>query len=214
MRPETMHSFQIGATYHRQGTPLSAELSFYRNKLEDLVNIELGSEYLFRNSAMVTQAGIEGAVQYNTDDFFANANFTWQKFISSKGYSVHKDNPFGVPQLMGNIIVAGSPYHGTGKGFLTGGKVWLRSTISAQSTTYYQKADVILSSAMKQTIGSIEEVKPQAVINLGLGYEWQYLDIDITIHNITDNDYKIGSLLADGVPRKGRQILGKLTVKF
>ena len=71
MRPETMHSFQIGATYHRQGKPLSAELSFYRNKLEDLVNIELGGEYLFRNSAMVTQAGIEGAVQYNTDNFFA-----------------------------------------------------------------------------------------------------------------------------------------------
>ena len=214
MRPETMHSYLIGATYHRQGTPLSAELSFYRNKLEDLVNIELGGDYLFRNSAMVTQAGIEGAAQYNSDNFFANVNFTWQKFIKSKGYNVHKSNPFGVPQFMGNITVAGSPYHGKGKGFITGGKVWLRSTINAQTTTYYQKADVILSYAMKQTIGSIEEVKPQAIINLGLGYEWQYLDIDITIHNITDNDYKIGSLLADGVPRKGRQILGKLTVKF
>ena len=214
MRPETMHSYLIGATYHRQGTPLSAELSFYRNKLEDLVNIELGGDYLFRTSAMVTQAGIEGAAQYNSDNFFANVNFTWQKFIKSKGYNVHKSNPFGVPQFMGNITVAGSPYHGKGKGFITGGKVWLRSTINAQTTTYYQKADVILSYAMKQTIGSIEEVKPQAIINLGLGYEWQYLDIDITIHNITDNDYKIGSLLADGVPRKGRQILGKLTVKF
>ena len=214
MRPETMHSFQIGATYHRQGAPLSAELSFYRNKLEDLVNIELGGEYLFRNSAMVTQAGIEGAAQYNSDNFFANVNFTWQKFIKSKGYNVYKDNPFGVPQLMGNITVAGSPYHGTGKGFISGGKIWLRSTINAQTTTYYQKADVILSTAMKQTIGSIEEVKPQGVISLGVGYEWQYLDIDITAHNITDNDYKIGSLLADGVPRKGRQILGKITIKF
>ena len=214
MRPETMHSFQIGATYHRQGKPLSAELSFYRNKLEDLVNIELGGEYLFRNSAMVTQAGIEGAVQYNTDNFFANANFTWQKFIKSKDYNVYKDNPFGVPQLMGNITVAGSPYHGTGHGFFNGGKIWLRSTINAQTTTYYQKADVILSFGMKQTVGCIEEVKPQGIISLGIGYEWQYLDIDITAHNITDNDYKIGSLLADGVPRKGRQILGKLTVKF
>ena len=214
MRPETMHSFQIGATYHRQGKPLSAELSFYRNKLEDLVNIELGGEYLFRNSAMVTQAGIEGAVQYTTDNFFANANFTWQKFIKSKDYNVYKDNPFGVPQLMGNITVAGSPYHGTGHGFFNGGKIWLRSTINAQTTTYYQKADVILSFGMKQTVGCIEEVKPQGIISLGIGYEWQYLDIDITAHNITDNDYKIGSLLADGVPRKGRQILGKFTVKF
>ena len=99
-------------------------------------------------------------------------------------------------------------------GFFNGGKIWLRSTINAQTTTYYQKADVILSFGMKQTVGCIEEVKPQGIISLGIGYEWQYLDIDITAHNITDNDYKIGSLLADGVPRKGRQILGKLTVKF
>ena len=94
---------------------------------------------------------------------------------------------------MGNITVAGSPYHGTGHGFFNGGKIWLRSTINAQTTTYYQKADVILSFGMKQTIGCIEEVKPQGIISLGIGYEWQYLDIDITAHNITDNDYKIGS---------------------
>ena len=90
----------------------------------------------------------------------------------------------------------------------------MRSTISAQSTTYYQKADIIQSSITQQTVSSIEEVKPQSIISLGIGYEWKYLDIDITLHNIGDNDYKIGSLLADGVPRKGRQILGKLTVKF
>ena len=214
MRPETMRSLQIGATYHRQGSPLSAELSLYRNKLEDLVNIELGGEYLFRNSAKVTQAGIEGAAQYSTENLFANVNFTWQKFIESEGYNVYKDNPFGVPRLMGNITIAASPYHGNGKGFFSGGKVWLRSTINAQTTTYYQKADIILSFAMKQTVGCIEEVKPQCVLGLGLGYEWQYLDIDIIAQNLTNNDYKVGSLLSDGVPRKGRQILGKVTIKF
>lgn len=115
---------------------------------------------------------------------------------------------------MGNITIAASPYHGNGKGFFSGGKVWLRSTINAQTTTYYQKADIILSFAMKQTVGCIEEVKPQCVLGLGLGYEWQYLDIDIIAQNLTNNDYKVGSLLSDGVPRKGRQILGKVTIKF
>ena len=214
MNPEIMHSFQICGTYHNQGTPISAEISFYRNKLEDLVTIGLGGDHLFQNSAKVTQAGLEGAVQYTTDNLFFNANLTWQQFIKSEGYTVYKNNPYGVPQLMGNLIVAGSPYHGKGKGFFDGGKIWLRSTISAQSTTYYQKADIIQSSITQQTVSSIEEVKPQSIISLGIGYEWKYLDIDITAHNITNNDYKIGSLLADGVPRKGRQILGKLTVKF
>lgn len=214
MRPEIMRSFQIGATYHRQNSPLSAEISFYRNRLEDLVTLIVGGDYLFRNSAQVTQAGIEGAAQYTTDKFFANANFTWQKFIESEGYTVHEDNPFGVPKLMGNVTVAGSPYHGRGKGFLTGGKIWLRGTLSAQSTTYCQKADILLSSSAKKAIGTIEEVKPQCILGLGIGYEWQYLDIDITAQNITNNDFKVGSLLADGVPRKGRQILGKLTFKF
>ena len=127
---------------------------------------------------------------------------------------MYEDNPFGVPQLMGNITVAASPYHGKGKDIISGGKLWLRGTINAQSTTYYQKADIILSSAMKKTIGSIEEVKPQCVIGLGIGYEWQYLDLDIIALNLTNNDYKVGSLLSDGVPRKGRQILGKVTIKF
>ena len=214
MRPETMRSFQIGGTYHRQGSPLSAELSLYRNKLEDLVNIELGGEYLFHNSAKVTQIGVEGAAQYNTPNLFANVNLTWQKFEDSEGYRVHNDNPYGVPQLMGNITVAASPYHGKGKDIITGGKLWLRTTINAQTTTYYQRADIILSSAMKQTVGSIEEVDPQCVISLGVGYEWQYLDIDVIAQNITNNDFKVGSLLSDGVPRKGRQILGKVTIKF
>jgi outer membrane receptor protein involved in Fe transport len=214
MRPETMRSLQIGGTYHRQGSPLSAELSLYRNRLEDLVNIELGGDYLFKNSAKVTQVGVEGAAQYSSDRLFANVNFTWQKFVNSEGYNVYEDNPFGVPQLMGNITVAASPYHGKGKDIISGGKLWLRGTINAQSTTYYQKADIILSSAMKKTIGSIEEVKPQCVIGLGIGYEWQYLDLDIIALNLTNNDYKVGSLLSDGVPRKGRQILGKVTIKF
>jgi iron complex outermembrane receptor protein len=214
MKPETMRSFQIGATYHRQNSPLSAEISFYRNRLEDLVTLVVGGEYLFRNSAQVTQAGFEGAAQYTSDSFFANTNFTWQKFIESEGYTVHEDNPFGVPQFMGNVTVAASPWHGKGKGFFTGGKVWLRGTLNAQSATYYQMTDILLSTSAKKAIGQIEKVNPQCIIGLGLGYEWKHLDIDIIAQNITNNDFKVGSLLADGVPRKGRQILGKMTIKF
>ena len=117
---------------------------------------------------------------------------------------------------MGNITIAFSPclLPSPFKGAGGSAKLWLRTTINAQTCTYYQKADVILSSAMKQVVGCVEEVKPQCVLGLGLGYEWKHLDIDITAQNITNNDYKVGSLLSDGVPRKGRQILGKLTFKF
>ena len=216
MRPEIMRSLQIGGTYHRQGSPLSAELSIYRNRLEDLVTINIGGDYLFQNSAQVTQVGAEGAIQYNSENLFANANLTWQKFTESEGYAVYKDNPFGVPQFMGNITIAFSPclLPSPFKGAGGSAKLWLRTTINAQTCTYYQKADVILSSAMKQVVGCVEEVKPQCVLGLGLGYEWKHLDMDITAQNITNNDYKVGSLLSDGVPRKGRQILGKLTFKF
>ena len=218
MRPETMRSFQFGGTYHRQGSPLSAELSFYRNKLEDLVTINIGGDYLFQNSGKVTQAGIEGTAQYSSDRLFANVNFTWQQITESSNYNVYRDNPFGVPQLMGNITLALSPCHlpsPTLRGkWGSEAKLWIRGTLSAQTTTYYQKADIILSSAARQVVGDIEEIRPQGIISLSLGYEWKHLDIDITAQNLTNNDYKVGSLLSDGVPRKGRQILGKFTFKF
>lgn len=214
MTPETMRSFQMGGNYHRPGSHFSAELSCYYNNLSDLVTIDLGGDYLFHNSGYVKQVGVEAAAQYSSDNMFVNANITWQKLMEYEGYTVYNDNPLGVPQIMGNVTFAGSPFQSRGKGFLDGGKVWLRGTLNVQGTTYYQVADLIMSSTMKQFVGNIEEVKPQGVVGLGLGYEWKYLDIDVSLQNITNNDYKVGSTLSDGVPRKGRQILGKVTIKF
>lgn len=57
-------------------------------------------------------------------------------------------------------------------------------------------------------------IKPQITLCLGVGYETKWLNIDLSLKNITDNQYKIGSVLTDGIPRAGRQLLGKMTFKF
>lgn len=214
MRPETMKSFQAGVTFHRPNSGLLAEISSYCNKVSDLVSVQTGGEYLFVNAGEVTQAGVEAAVQYVSDDFFVNANATWQRFITSSGYTAYAHNPLGVPQLMGNATIAYSPWQMKGEGFFSGGKLWLRGTVNAQSNTYYNRADILLSSALQGVVGDITKVSPQVVLGFGIGYEWRYLDLDFTMQNITNNDYKVGSILADGIPRRGRQILGKVTVKF
>lgn len=214
MSPETMKSYQAGITYRRPNAPFVAELSCYFNKLSDLVTINLGGDYLFQNAGNMKQVGVEASAQYTSENFFLNANATWQKVVESGGFTVYNHNPLGVPQLMGNLTVAGSPLRSKGQGFLDGGKLWLRATLNAQSKTYYQLVDLIFSSALHNVVGEMQEVKPQAVLSLGIGYEWKYLDLDLTLHNITNNQFKVGSLLSDGVPRKGRQVLGKVTVKF
>lgn len=237
MSPETMRSLQIGATYHRPGTGLTAELSAYYNKLNDLVTINLGAEYLFQNAGMVKQTGVEGMVQYSAGNLFLNANMTWQQLTNSEGCAVYDNNPLGVPHLMGNVTLAYAPYHhnathsadgkgasadsrtassanGKGGGFFSSGTLWLRTTLNAQSTTYYQTTDIILSSALQQNVNQINKVNPQFVLGVSVGYEWKHLDLDLMLQNITDNQFKVGSILFDGVPRKGRQFLAKATVKF
>lgn len=236
MEPETMRSLQIGATYHRPGTGLTAEVSAYYNSLYDLVTINLGAEYLFQNAGKVKQTGVEGMVQYSSNNLFFNANMTWQRLTMSERYSVYDNNPLGVPQLLGNMTLAYSPYHSrstsangrngladartdssvdsSAGGFFSNGKLWLRGTLNAQSTTYYQTTDIILSSALQQNINQINKVNPQLVLSLSVGYEWKHLDLDLMLQNITNNEYKVGSILFDGVPRKGRQFVAKATVKF
>jgi outer membrane receptor protein involved in Fe transport len=57
-------------------------------------------------------------------------------------------------------------------------------------------------------------VAPQFVMGLGVDYEWKYLDLNLSLKNVFNNKYSIGSMLADGNPRPGRSFVAKLTVKF
>ena len=56
---------------------------------------------------------------------------------------------------------------------------WLNEFVDLSNIEDSQLAHELTMSGLE--VESIEEVKPQAIINLGLGYEWQYLDIDITM---------------------------------
>ena len=73
---------------------------------------------------------------------------------------------------------------------------------------------MLSSYALVRECSQLCEVKPQCTVNLGVAYEWKHLDIDISLKNITNNQYRIGSALMFGVPRQGRQFLAKATLKL
>jgi outer membrane receptor protein involved in Fe transport len=51
-------------------------------------------------------------------------------------------------------------------------------------------------------------------MGIGADYEWKYLDLSLSLKNVFNNKYSIGSMLADGTPRPGRAFVAKLSIKF
>lgn len=225
MLPETMHSFNFGASYHNTGNHLSAEVGMFYNILNDLCivnptmqtsreNQTVTTDYIFRNAGKVRSIGVDAAMQYTLPRFFTNVNATWQRIMTSEDYIVYNSQTFSTPEFHANATIAFSPYNGKGRGFFTGGKLWLRGTAQFQTKTYYQSVDLFSSFLYGQFTSNLLEEKPQCIAGLGLSYNWRFLNIDLSLKNIFNNEYKIGSMLVDGVPHPGRSFLTKLTFKF
>lgn len=230
LRPEIMNAYQFGATYHKPGSRFTAEMSGFYNIMKDIVMFDfiMSAGNAFVNAAKMHQVGVDGSAQYVSPRFFLSANATWQrvckdeyyivdtegKETSTQNYMLHESNTLGTPELITNVTAAYSPYKGSGKGFFNGGTLWLRGTLSAQTKTYYKEIDMMATYCLLTDVSQLNEVKPQCTLGVGLSYEWKHLDLDLSVKNITNRQYCIGSMLTAGVPRAGRQIMVKATVKL
>lgn len=233
--PEKMHSIQLSLAYNKRTSPFKAEANVFYNMINSYIAFKPsriakidGSKDLlgtfFFNAGTMRTIGCEFAATYQKPRFYATSNITLQSInASSDNDIVHNHTSASTPHCFGNIILAGAPYCGKGTGFFKGGKLWLRATASGQSKTWYSKKDWVgLAFNLNMDGTPIDEaegmgwnsIKPQITLCLGVGYETKWLNIDLSLKNITDNQYKIGSVLTDGIPRAGRQLLGKMTFKF
>ncbi len=233
--PEKMHSVQLSLAYNRRKSPFRAEANLFYNMIDSYIAFkpsrisknegnpnQLGT--FFSNVGTMRTVGCELAATYQKPRFYATSNITLQSInASSDNELVHYHTTASTPHCFGNIVVAGAPYCGKGTGFFGGGKLWLRATASAQSQTWYTQKDWLsLAFNIDQYGKPIDEaehmgwhaVKPQFTLGVGAGYETKWLNIDLSLKNITNNQHKIGSVLTDGIPRAGRQFLAKMTFKF
>lgn len=223
MQPETMHGINLGTEYHKGA--FSAEVGTFYNLLNDLVVLNTSivnsiiegdneETYIFKNAGKVHLFGVEGATQYHRRHFFANLNATWQRVVKHENYIVHNSQTFSTPAFHTNLTVAGAPYRGRGDGFFKGGTLWLRSTGQFQTATYSRTVDLLRTVIMGDYASVFNRVAPQFVLGVGANYEWKYLDLSLSLKNVFNNKYHIGSMLADGIPHPGRAFVAKLTVKF
>ena len=223
MKPETMHGLNFTTEYHKGG--LRAEVGTFYNLLNDLVVLNpaiaqayarggLSDTYIFNNTGKVYLFGVEGSAQYQRRNLFANLNATWQRVVKHEHYLVYKSQTYSTPAFHANLTVAGAPYRGKGSGFFDGGTLWLRGTTQFQTATYYPTIDLLRTMVMGDYATVMNRVAPQCVVGIGAIYEWKYLDINLSLKNLFNNNYHIGSMLSDGVPYAGRSFLAKVTVKF
>lgn len=222
MRPETMNSFNLSVAYRNPEKHLTAEISGFYNILNDLCVInhamisadKTSMDYIFINAGNVHTIGVDAEMQYTIPQFFLNVNATYQKILRSEDYIVYDHQTYSTPAFHANATAAFKAYDGKGTGFLRGGKLWVRGTAQFQTTTFYHSLDLMYTMMAKELIREMYSVAPQCIASIGLSYNWRYLDIDLSLKNIFNSEYKIGSMLVDGIPHAGRQFLTKVTVKF
>lgn len=222
MEPESMHGINLGTEYHKGS--FRAEVGTFYNLLNDLVVLNTaiaqsftsseGEAYIFNNAGKVHIFGVEGAAQLYRRNFFANINATWQRVVKHENYIVHNSQTFSTPAFHTNLVVAGAPYRGKGNGFFKGGTLWVRGTGQFQTATYYRTVDLLRTVIMGDYASVFNRVAPQFVMGIGADYEWKYLDLNLSLKNVFNNKYSIGSMLAEGIPHPGRSFVAKLTVKF
>ncbi len=227
---EKMHSINLSLAYNKKSSPFKAEMNAFYNMMTsriifapsfDKENDYAAKSNCFVNAGDIRTFGAEISTTYSKPRLYTTGHVTYLRSFSSDNNTFINGATYSTPHCFGNIVFAGAPYEGKGKGFFQGGKLWLRATVSAQSKTWYQTIDWLSKS-----IEDIEEeadysyiiedmtVNPQITLGCGLGYETKWLNIDLSLKNITNNQYCIGSVFSDGIPRAGRQFLCKLTFKF
>ena len=217
MKPETMRSFNIGASYHNPRKHLNAEVSAFYNILKDLAVLNASmrndlehEDYMFINAGKVRILGVDASTQYNNNDLFVNLNATWQRILTSEEYIDYKSQTFSTPEFHTNLTVAGCFWHSPSRNH----QLWARSTMQFSTATHYQSLDLIRTFIQSHFVSEFYRVKPQCNIGLGLSYTSNIFEVDLSLRNLLNNQYKIGSMLIDGVPHAGRQFIGKVTFKF
>lgn len=217
MKPETMRSFNIGASYHNPHKHLNAEAGVFYNILKDLMvlnpsmrNTEERENYMFINAGKVRILGVEAATQYNHNNLFVNLNATWQRIMTSDNYIDYKSQTYSTPEFHANLTAAGCFWHTRDRAH----QLWARGTLQFQTATYYQSMDLIRTYLLSTFISEFHRVKPQCNVALGLNYINSFCDVSLTVKNIFNNRYDVGSMLIEGIPHAGRQFLAKITFKF
>ena len=217
MKPETMRSFNFGASYHNPRKHLNAEISAFYNILKDLAVLNASmrndrdhDDYIFINAGKVRILGVDASAQYNHNNLFVNLNATWQRILTSDNYIDYNSQTFSTPEFHTNMTVAGCVWHSPSRKH----QLWARSTVQFSTATYYQSLDLIRTFIQSKFVSEFYRVKPQCNIGLGLSYTSNVFEVDLSLRNLLNNKYKIGSMLTDGVPHAGRQFIGKVTFKF
>lgn len=217
MKPETMSSFNFGASYHNPSKHINIEGGVFYNILKDLVVLnpsmrikDTHEDYMFINAGKVRVLGVEGSAQYNSDNLFVNFNATWQRVMTSDNYITYKSQTYSTPEFHANLTASGCFWHNKDRAH----QLWARGTVQFQTATHYQSLDLINTYLYSHFVSEFFRVKPQCNVALGMSYVNSFLDVSLTLKNIFNNRYNVGSMLIDGIPYAGRQLMAKITYKF
>ena len=210
LQAEKMNSVQIGAIMNWSKIHLKAEMNCFYNNVTELVYYNSGTSDTFVNSGKVNMGGVEGCLWYNTDNTFANINFTVQHpFDVENYYTTTQHEIINIPKFLLNITASQRLFNSSRYGALS-----VRANMHYQSEMECLRNDLMIKIVDPVNIYT-QHQNDYAVF--GGGIEWKSLfglRASLDAHNIFNHKYYIGGQLKDPVPGMGFNLQGKISYCF
>lgn len=223
LKAQSLDALQLGATYSLPRYGLKLEGNIFYNMSEGVVvyspaNLMRQSEYKqltpFSNAGKVNIGGIELSAHWDRKGrTIIHGNMTYQYGFKLEDYGVSSQHEIGnIPRFMMNMVAA--------QKFAIprlAGDFWVRGNLHVQSSALLVQNNYVTIFMTGKT--PMVPSGAQAMLNLGVdwnspSYRWGGVYASLDFYNVTNSDYKVGTLQESWKPSLGFHVIGKVGVRF
>ena len=203
LMPEYMQALQLDIL----GTVnkfLTYDVNLFYNQLTDIIVNTPSTDIdapKYMNAGNLKMAGVEGELDYRKPDILLRANLTYQYPIDANQYYYADHKVYSVPSFITCINAS--------KRLLLRGQhsLWLNGSLKYTSKTL-NKPDTKLPDT-----GTFE-LDGYALVDLGVKYHYDHLQLSVDCDNVFDKTYHIGGTSYFPYQYPGRMLMATVSMKW
>ena len=195
LSPEYLNSWQLSFYSDGKLVPrLKMEVNGFVNRADDfIIQSEVGNS----NAGSLTNAGVEVAASYSFPRLALDGNFTWQKVLASKNYSIFNHSVYNIPDFQANFTAS---YQ-----LLEGLKLNAHANlVSAQKCLYSLPGMDPLDI----------DIPARVLFDLGASYRFWKMEVGLNVYNLANTSYVQGGSSVAPMQQAGRWLLGHVSFQF
>ena len=215
LQPETMDAIQLTYNHTLSKCHLSWEVNTYYNNLNDLVYCDkMKASEMYSNAGKIKIWGLEGVLTYRHKGTYANITLSYQKPLSSSGYTADRGYIYSIPPFMMSAVASQRLWVSKKYGELS-----LHTSARLLSKQYSPLVDPY--TMRTDADGNIysyvnyERYDPvRFTLNIGANYTIKWLTLSLDTYNITnDHSFQGGGFSVPNLT-PGFSCIGRVKCKF